>query len=103
MSAAGLAMDDRRSMRLILMGTGPFGMPSFEALYASRHEILAVVTAPPRPPRGRKPAPPSPVRVLAEARGTPILDPRNVNADAARESLTALRRMPSFASTMGGL
>jgi methionyl-tRNA formyltransferase len=73
-------------MRLILMGTGPFGVPSFRRLYDTHHEIVAVVTSPLKP-RGRRPPVASPVRRLAEARGTEIFDPDDVNSEASRERL----------------
>ena len=37
-------------MRLIMLGTGPFAVPTLEALAASPHEVLLVIA---RPPRGR--------------------------------------------------
>ncbi len=78
-------------MRLVLMGTGPFGVPTFRRLYETAHEIVAVVTRPVPPARGRRKAQPSPVRELARERGTPILDPASVNTDEARAALTALQ------------
>ena len=37
-----------RSLRLVVMGTGPFAVPMFEALRKSPHQIVAVVTRPDR-------------------------------------------------------
>ncbi len=74
-------------MRLVPMGTGPFGVPTFRALYQTGHEIVAVVTSPLRS-GGRRPAVPSPVRRLAEAQGTQIFDPDDVNGEAARARLS---------------
>lgn len=78
-------------MRLILMGTGPFGVPTFRKLYATSHEIVAVVTKPERPAHGRRKAEPNPVRDLAHEMGTPVLAPDSVNTDEARANLAALR------------
>ncbi len=78
-------------MRLILMGTGPFGVPTFRQLYATSHEIVAVVTRPQRPAHGRRKAEPSPVRDLALERGTRVLAPDSVNTDEARAEFEALR------------
>ena len=39
-------------MRVIMMGTGPFAVPTLRELYASRHEVCALVTRPPRPVHG---------------------------------------------------
>ena len=72
-------------MRLVMMGTGPFAVPAFRALYATRHTIVALVTGAIKNRRGQ--LPPSPMRVLAEARGTPIFDPEDVNGPEARARL----------------
>ena len=39
-------------MRLIMLGTGPFAVPTLQALVASRHDVEMVIT---RPPQGRRP------------------------------------------------
>ena len=39
------------AMQLIMMGTGPFAVPLFRALYDTRHRVAALVTAPRHPPR----------------------------------------------------
>jgi len=70
-------------MRIIFMGTPEFAVPSLEALIASGHEILAVYSQPPRPAgRGLKDTP-SPVHLLAEKHGIPVLTPTSLkSADA---------------------
>lgn len=77
----------QRPLRLVVMGTGPFAVPMFEALQASPHTILAVVTRPDRVAPGRRP-PRNPMREAAMVAGLPVLDPENIN-DAA--SVAALR------------
>lgn len=74
-------------MRLIFMGTGPFAEPTLRHLYQSAHRVAAVVTQPERPAHGRRGAAKSPVRLLAEEHGTPILDPLNVNDAEAQASI----------------
>ena len=74
-------------MRLVPMGTGPFGVPTFRMLYDTDHQIVAVVTSPLKG-RGRRPPVASPVRQLAEAQGTPIFDPDDVNGEEARARLS---------------
>lgn len=76
-------------MRLVLMGTGPFGVPTFRGLYDTQHRIVAVVTAPVRSRPGREPAPISPVRNLAHEHNTPIYDPDDVNTPEAQGHLVA--------------
>jgi len=80
-------------MRLILVGTGPFGVPAFSRLYETGHQIVAVVTSPVRPV-GRVRAgqqPTSPVRQLAEERATPVFDPENINSPEACRHLAELK------------
>ena len=74
-------------MRLVPMGTGPFGVPTFRSLYDTDHQIVAVVTGPLRS-RGRRAPAPGPVRQLAEEQGTPIFDPQDVNGEEARARLS---------------
>lgn len=71
------------------MGTGPFAVPMLEALRASPHPILTVVTRPDRVAPGRRP-PRNPMREAAIAAGLPLIDPENVN-DAA--SVAAIRSL----------
>jgi methionyl-tRNA formyltransferase len=78
-------------MRLIMMGTGPFAVPTFEALYASQHEVVLLVTAPVREHRGKTVDAPSRMREVAAAHGTPIFDPASVNTPEAQAALGELR------------
>lgn len=77
-------------MRLLMMGTGPFALPTFRRLYETRHDVVALVTGPVRMHRGKAVAPPSLLREVARERGTPILDPDDVNASAFQPQLVAL-------------
>lgn len=78
-----------RPLRIVVMGTGPFAVPMFEALRLSSHEIVAVVTRPDHAPPGRKP-PRNPMREAAAAAGLPILDPEQINDADSRAQLAAL-------------
>jgi methionyl-tRNA formyltransferase len=62
-------------MRVVFAGTPEVALPSLEALLASRHEVVAVVTRPDAPAgRGRRLAP-SPVGERAAAAGVEVLTP----------------------------
>jgi methionyl-tRNA formyltransferase len=62
-------------MRLVFAGTPQTAVPALDALLASRHEVVAVVTRPDAPAgRGRK-VEPSPVAVRAAAAGLAVLTP----------------------------
>src|SRR6185369_16974551 len=82
---------ENRPMRLVMMGTGPFAVPTFRALYDSPHQVLALFTRPSRPVHGRKSSEPiNPMRALAEQRATQVLDPESINTEDARRSLAEL-------------
>lgn len=77
-------------LRVVVLGTGPFAVPMFQALLASRHLVIAVVTRPDRVARGRRP-PPNPMRQAAETAGVAVLDPPDINAKEARAAVAALQ------------
>jgi methionyl-tRNA formyltransferase len=66
-------------MRLILMGTGPFAVPSFQALLNDGHEIAHVVTRPVVATSNKKEPPTSPVRQWAIDHHLPLADPISIN------------------------
>lgn len=73
-------------MRLIMMGTGPFAVPTFRGLFETHHEVVVLVTQPER--RAREPGEPlAPMRDVAHEKGLPIYDPEDVNTEAAQRQL----------------
>jgi methionyl-tRNA formyltransferase len=75
-------------MRIVFLGSPAFAVPSLEALIASPHEVVAVVTQPDRPSgRGHALRPP-PVKEAAQAHGIRVLQPEKVSSE---ESLEVLR------------
>jgi methionyl-tRNA formyltransferase len=78
-------------MRIIMMGTGPFAVPTFESLVDSQHDVAVLVTRPTPPVRSRSKAPRNPMREVAEARDIEVLSPDDVNSEAARKQLASLR------------
>ncbi len=76
-------------MRLLMLGTGPFAVPTLRALYNTRHSVAALVTAPLRTHRGQPVTPISSIRDLAQQQGTPIFDPEDVNAPEAQAQLAS--------------
>ena len=65
-------------MRILMLGTGPFAVPTFRALAASSHRVLALVTRPPHAQPGRKP-PPNPMAEAAESLGIAVEQPESIN------------------------
>ncbi len=74
-------------MRLIMMGTGPFAVPTFQQLYAARHDVVLLVTKPLRSHRGKELEPVSPIRDIAHEHATPVFDPENINAPEAQKRM----------------
>lgn len=77
-------------MRLVMMGTGPFAVPTFQALIRGPHEVVALVTRPTPPPVGRRKSPANPMRDVAEAAGVPVLAPESINTAEAIAEVCAL-------------
>jgi methionyl-tRNA formyltransferase len=80
---------DALPMRLVMMGTGPFAVPTFRGLFDTHHAIVALVT---QPSKGRPndPGLSNPMRAVALERGVPILIPADVNAPDVHAQLAAL-------------
>jgi len=73
-------------MRLVMMGTGPFGVPTFRGLYETHHTMVALVTGPLKARRNR-PMASNPVRDVAREHNTPIFDPADVNTEQSQARL----------------
>src|SRR5689334_6343309 len=80
----------KSTMRIAVLGTGPFAVPMFAALLDSRHEVKALITRPTPPPKGRDQSPPNPMRDLAEVRGLSVHAPESIDAE---EGLEILRKL----------
>jgi methionyl-tRNA formyltransferase len=77
-------------VRVVLAGTPAVAVPSLEALVASRHEVITVLTRPAAPSgRGRR-LTASPLAEAAEAAGIPVLSPRSVREPEFHDELRAL-------------
>src|SRR6476620_1713025 len=78
-------------MRLVFAGTPEVAVPSLDALVASRHELVGVVTRPDAPAgRGRRLVA-SPVARRAEELGVPVLRPEHPRDPEFQRELAALR------------
>lgn len=77
-------------MRLVFAGTPAVAVPSLEALAASSHEVVGVVTRPDAPAGRGRALVPSPVRVRAEELGMPVLTPRSPREEAFQAQLREL-------------
>ena len=69
-------------------------MPTFRAIYDTRHRVAALVTAPLRTHRGQPVEPISPIREVARQHETALFDPEDVN------SPEAVARLESFGADL---
>jgi methionyl-tRNA formyltransferase len=77
-------------LRVIFFGTPHFSVPTLEALLASPHQVLGVVTQPDRPRgRGQHVAEP-PTKTVAQAAGLPVWQPDRLKDDAWLTHVRAL-------------
>lgn len=68
-------------MQIIVMGTGAFGVPTVRRILTETpHEVIAVVTMPPRTIHRDHTPPPSPMRQLASEFGLLVWEADNVNS-----------------------
>ncbi|OAI54226.1 hypothetical protein AYO47_00495 [Planctomyces sp. SCGC AG-212-M04] len=74
-------------LRILFVGTGTFAQPALEALLASSHQIVGLVTQPDRSGAGKHQHA-HPLKELAVARGLEVFQPINVNSD---DSLARLK------------
>lgn len=77
------------AFRVLFFGTPAFAVPSLARLLASRHHVAAVITQPDRR-RGRgQQILPGPIKTLAEAHGTPVLQPERLKDEAFLSAVRA--------------
>jgi len=78
-------------MRLIMMGTGPFAVPTFRSLLDTGQHVAVLVTRPSPAVRSRGKTPLNPMREAAAERGIQVLSPQDVNTETARKQIASLR------------
>lgn len=77
-------------MRLVMMGTGGFAEPTFEALLASPHEVAGLVTQPDRAvgeKRGTTRQVGKGMKEIALERGLPVYQPESINTPEGVQKL----------------
>lgn len=73
------------ALRLVMMGTGAFALPTFESLYNTDHEVVGLFTQPDRTGRGHHNHP-HPMKECAIAHNTPVFQPEKANhADSLKD------------------
>ncbi|MFK7820321.1 MAG: methionyl-tRNA formyltransferase [Planctomycetaceae bacterium] len=87
-------------LRILMMGTGRFAVPTFEALLNSRHTVVGLITQPDRVARGRRKHV-NPMKQLAEQHDVPVFPPPNVNEPEAVEQVKAFDAELSVVAAYG--
>ncbi len=77
-------------MRLILLGSGEFGLSTWRALH-EHHEIAAVVSQPDRPAGRQRRLTPTPTAQWAQQAGLTVLKTNDANNPALIQQITALK------------
>jgi methionyl-tRNA formyltransferase len=81
-------------MRIVMMGTGTFAEPTFEALLGGRHPVVGLVTQPDREvgeARGSTRQTGRGMKTLAGERGVAVLQPEKINTPEGVAGLQALQ------------
>src|SRR5262245_53193469 len=79
-------------MRLVMMGTGTFAEPTFEALLSSNHQVVGLVTQPDRAvgaERGSTRQTGKGMKPIAMEKGVPVFQPESVNTPEGVAQLQA--------------
>ena len=77
-------------LKVLFLGTPQFAVPTLDALLASSHTVVGVVTQPDKPRgRGQKETD-APVKARARERGLPTLQPQTLKDPAVLEQIAAL-------------
>ena len=83
-------MAEPGGLRLAVMGTTAFVLPSLQALLAAGHSVAAVYTQPPRPAGRGQRLRSTPVHEAALRLGLPVHTPRTLRDPAAQDEFGAL-------------
>ena len=79
------------ALRIAFFGTPDFAVPTLQALLASHHQVIAVVSQPDRPRgRGHK-LQMTPTHVAARGAGVPVLQPERVRDDLFLHEIADMR------------
>jgi methionyl-tRNA formyltransferase len=87
----GCGLQDASMLRVVFMGTPDFAVPTLAGILAAGHAAAAVYTQPPRPAGRGMAERKSPVHLLAERHGLPVLAPASLKAEAEARAFAAHR------------
>lgn len=78
------------ALKVVMLGTGTFAIPAFQALIDSQHEVLGLYTQPDRTGRGHH-RHKNPMKELALEHGIPVFQPAKINTPESLEELSQLK------------
>ncbi|MGL9721351.1 methionyl-tRNA formyltransferase [Symbiopectobacterium sp.] len=78
-------------LRIIFAGVPDFAARHLDALLASPHQVVGMFTQPDRPAGRGKKLTPSPVKVLAEQHGVPVLQPKSLRPAESQQLVADLQ------------
>lgn len=76
-------------LKIVMLGTGDFAVPSFAGLYQTPHQVLALYTQPDRMRTGKE-VHRNRMKEVALEHGTPVFQPEKINTPEALEELAGL-------------
>jgi methionyl-tRNA formyltransferase len=79
------------ALRIIMVGTGGFAVPTFRQLIESPHQVLGLISKPVRPAHGRQVAEPHPMLEVARRHGVRAFQPASINSPEAADLLQDLK------------
>lgn len=79
------------TLRLVMLGTKDFALPTFLALLKTGHEVVALVTQPDRPQGRKQELIPSRIKAEAVRLGVRVEQPEDVNAPEGVELIRSMR------------
>lgn len=82
-------VSDAPALRIVYFGTPQFAVPTLEALLASRHAVVGVITQPDRPKGRGQRLQPTPVKATVLAQDVPVFQPERLRAPEVRATLEA--------------
>jgi methionyl-tRNA formyltransferase len=74
------------ALKLLLLGTGTFALPAFQALCASTHQVAGIVTQPDKTGPGHHNHE-NPLKTLGESLNIPVFQPAKINTPESLETL----------------
>ncbi|MFN0198572.1 MAG: methionyl-tRNA formyltransferase [Planctomycetaceae bacterium] len=77
-------------LRIVMMGTGRFALPTFRGLYQSSHQVVGLFTQPDRTGAGHHDHA-NPMKETAQEHGTPVFQPEKINQPDGLASLRGLQ------------